>query len=115
MRLSERMLEISKVQFLEKADEHRQTVTRIIGGIKMVVEICVDEQDQVPRKVIHDALREQIWHNLYGDLRKPLSELQSLALHEVRPEYGARVQALCEQLNALLAFKSLNFDDPASG
>lgn len=100
------MLDISKVQIIEKADEHRPNATRIIGGIKMAVEIFVDEHEQVPREFVHDSIREQIWQHVYGDMRKPLAELQSLALNEVRPEYGPRVQALCEQLNALLAFKS---------
>ena len=96
------MLEISKVQFVEKADEHQPNLTRIIGGIKMSVEVCVGEQEQIPRKMVHDNIREEIWRKVYGDLRKPLAELQCHALREARPEYSHRVQELCQQLNALL-------------
>ncbi len=102
------MLEISKVQFVEKADEHRPNVTRILGKIKIHVEVCVDEQENVPRNIVHDNIREEIWHKVYGDLRKLLAELQRHAIREARPEYSYRVQELCEQINALLALKSPN-------
>jgi hypothetical protein len=100
------MLEISKVQFVEKEDEYYSNMTRIRGGLKIQVEVCVDEGMNASRKTVYDKIREEIWNKVYGDLREPLAILQNYALQEVPTKYLHEVQKRCNQINDLLAFKS---------
>jgi len=68
----------------------------------MHVEIRVDEQEKIPRNLIHDSIRREIWHKVYGDLLDPLHELQDIVLREARPQYSHHVRELCEKINSLL-------------
>lgn len=96
------MLEISKVQFTESKG-YPEDVIYVKGSLRMHCEITTEAK--VPRTVVHNCIRGKIWHKVYGDLRGPLAELERYALLGAFPEHQHRVRDLCDQLNALLAFK----------
>jgi len=100
-----RMLEITKIKYTEKPSATHSEATEIIGGLSMHYALTADNREQVPRDRLKDEIAEHIWRKVYGDLRKPLMELQTLAQYSVKPQHYDRVMQLCDQLNALLTRK----------
>ncbi len=92
------MLDINDVGFRQELDIQPNTV-RVIGGIKLSAD-CYGVSDEID--MCEDHIRQAIWHEVYGDLKKPIAELQHFALQCHEPG----VKELCEQLNALLEFKT---------
>ncbi len=100
------MIEISTVEFVETSHQYIPHITHVMGVLKMYVKLKVEDFDNIPPEIVRDRIRHEIWFKTYGDLIKPISELQNHALRECKYEHSSRVLELCEEITRLLNYKS---------
>jgi len=109
------MLELQHLKFKEVEDAVRPGCYNIICRHVMDAEITVcDFPRYYPRAVVHQHLREAIWHKAYGDLRNPLMRLLQIASCDVSLGNAAEFERLAVEIRGLLAFKNPKVEENAA-
>jgi hypothetical protein len=95
---------------VRKRDDHARAAVIVTADLHLAAAMMVDRYAlmHAPATILNlteERVRYEIWHKLYGDLVRPMSELTCEVMRASTP-YGrlTRAEELCSQLNGKLRF-----------
>ena len=99
------MIDLDSMEVVSTQDLWRPTHT-YQARVSVVAKITVDDRCGVGSTLLVNELRKRIWHEAYGDLRRPLSELEVLVYRQLPPPFAEEARRYFNQLHELLTPKN---------
>ena len=97
------MLQIHKTTFKESEESHAEEVV-LLGGLSLRMSYRIAKEARGETDVIKERMKQQMWHDTYGELTQPIRELEHYARRGASVGEYEQITKLCETIDSLLAY-----------